>query len=89
MLPQGRYRGELYDIGFDKPEAHVVEKSGRLYYAFFARHFDGPIQLRGLENRRYQIKDYFNNRTLGEASNHQDRLPVAFDRFLVLEATPV
>ena len=27
----GIYRGELYDIGFDKPETHVVEKGGRLY----------------------------------------------------------
>src|ERR1041384_358531 len=23
-LPEGHYRGELYDIGFDKPEAHAV-----------------------------------------------------------------
>ena len=35
-LPRGTYRGELYDIGFDKPETHVVEKDGRLYYAFYA-----------------------------------------------------
>ena len=32
-LPEGGYRGELYDIAFDKPEAHVVEKDGQLYYA--------------------------------------------------------
>ena len=29
-LAQGTYRGELYDIGFDQPETHAVEKSGRL-----------------------------------------------------------
>ena len=27
-LSQGIYRGELYDIGFDEPEAHVVQQSG-------------------------------------------------------------
>src|SRR4029077_16681762 len=36
LLPTGHYRGELSDIGFDKPETHVVEKSGRLYYALYA-----------------------------------------------------
>jgi len=36
MLPLGTYRGELYDIGFDRPETHAIEKDGRLYYAFFA-----------------------------------------------------
>jgi alpha-galactosidase len=42
VLPRGTYRGEPYDIGFDKPETHVVEKSGRLYYAFYSRSFSGP-----------------------------------------------
>jgi len=40
--------GELYDIGFDKPETHVIEKSGRFYYAFYAREYSGPVRLRGL-----------------------------------------
>jgi alpha-galactosidase len=35
-LAHRRYLGELYDIGFDKLETHVVEKEGRLYYAFYA-----------------------------------------------------
>ena len=42
MLPLGIYRGELYDIGFDRPEAHAIEKGGRLYYAFFAPRWSGP-----------------------------------------------
>ena len=45
-LPEGGYRGELYDIAFDRPEAHVVEKDGQLYYAFYADRWDGPIELR-------------------------------------------
>ena len=38
---QGEYLGGLYDIGFDRPEAHVVRKGDALYYAFFAKSFDG------------------------------------------------
>lgn len=89
MLPRGTYRGELYDIGFDKPETHVVEKSGRLYYAFYARNWSGPVTLRGLTARRYRVRDYFNERELGEVADARNRLHLAFDRFLVLEAIPV
>jgi alpha-galactosidase len=88
QLPRGTYRGELYDIGFDKPEAHVVESAGRLYYAFYAPHFEGPIALRGLNGRRHRVRDYFNDRDLGEVGT-QGRLQVAFEQFLVLEAVPV
>ena len=89
LLPRGTYRGELYDIGFDKPEAHVVEKSGRLFYAFYAPRWSGPIELRGLTGERYRVRDYFNDRELGEVAGDRARLTVAFERFLVLEATPV
>ena len=30
MLPLGHYRGELYDIGFDRPEAHAAEHLAHL-----------------------------------------------------------
>ncbi len=89
QLPRGIYRGELYDIGFDRPEAHVVESAGRLYYAFYAPHFDGSVALRGLDSRRHRVRDYFNDRELGEVSGTQQRLQVAFEQFLVLEAVPV
>ena len=89
MLPRGTYRGELYDIGFDKPEAHVVEKSGRMYYAFYARTWKGPVTLRGLSAGRYRVRDYFNDRELGEVSMAQPELALSFARFMVLEAIPV
>jgi alpha-galactosidase len=89
MLPLGVYRGELYDIGFDKPETHVIEKSGRLYYAFYANMWDGDIVLRGLGSGPYRIRDYYNDRDLGTISSGRNRLKVTFDRFLLLEATPV
>jgi alpha-galactosidase len=89
MLPLGTYRGELYDIGFDRPETHAIEKDGRLYYAFFADRWSGPVALRGLRTVSYRIRDYFNERDLGTVSGAKGELPVSFDRFLLLEAIPV
>lgn len=89
VLPLGTYRGELYDIGFDRPETHVVEKNGRLYYAFYASEFTGPVSLRGLSAGRYRVRDYFNDRTLGEVSGNLGRLQASFKGFLLLEAVPV
>jgi alpha-galactosidase len=89
QLPLGTYRGELYDIGFDRPEAHVVEKAGRFYYAFYARKFSGSVPLRGLNAGRYRVRDYFNERELGEVSGAASSLKIAFDGAMVLEAMPV
>jgi alpha-galactosidase len=89
MLPKGRYRGELYDIGFDKPETHAVEKDGRMHYAFYAPSWKGTVELRGLGTGRYRITDYVNGGDLGVVSGPLARLPVQFERYLLLEATPV
>ena len=88
MLPKGQYRGDLYDVGFDKPEAHAIEKDGKLYYAFYADHWDGPIELRGLGPRRYAVVDYYRNTPLGTVTRRSYRLQVRFKRFLLLEAVP-
>jgi alpha-galactosidase len=88
-LPEGRYMGALYDIGFDKPEAHVITKDGRCYYAFYAHRWDGAIELRGLGEGRYTVADYWTGRTIGSASATANRLSVSFERFLLLEATPL
>jgi alpha-galactosidase len=89
QLPLGTYRGELYDIGFDKPETHVIEKAGRFYYAFYGRNFSGLVPLRGLKGGRYKVRDYYNERDLGEVSGKSNQLQIAFNDFLVLEAVPV
>ena len=34
QLSKGEYLN-LYDIGFDYPEAHVIKKDGSFYYAFY------------------------------------------------------
>ncbi|MDP9064250.1 MAG: alpha-galactosidase, partial [Pseudomonadota bacterium] len=88
MLPRGVYRGDLYDIGFDRPEAHVVEKSGALYYAFYAARWQGDVELRGLGPGTYRVRDYFHDRDLGTLCGGRNRLTLAFDRFLLLEASP-
>ena len=89
QLPEGTYRGDLYDIGFDKPETHVVEKDGRLYYAFYAHNFSGLVPLRGLGTASYRVRDYFNDRDLGEVSAAHNKLQLAFDRSLLIEALPI
>jgi alpha-galactosidase len=88
MLSRGEYLGDLYDIGFDLPEAHAIRKDQEIYYAFFARHWKGPIELRGLQNRNYRIVDYVNNKDLGSVHGPQATLSATFDEHLLLEARP-
>jgi alpha-galactosidase len=88
MLSQGQYLGQLYDIGFDVPETHVIRKDKSLYYAFYAKHWTGPVELRGLEDRSYSVVDYVNGKTLGTVQGHNARLKVAFEKHLLLEVVP-
>ncbi|MFO1468869.1 MAG: hypothetical protein U1F35_20875 [Steroidobacteraceae bacterium] len=46
------------------------------------------MNLKGLAQGRYRLRDYFNERDLGEVAAPAARLMVKFDRFLLLEATP-
>ncbi|HEY8265987.1 MAG TPA: glycoside hydrolase family 36 protein [Steroidobacteraceae bacterium] len=88
-LSEGEYLGGLYDIGFDRPEAHVIRKGGGLYYAFFAARHVGPVQLRGLDrDRTYAIRDYVNGLDLGTVKGPVATLDARFHQSLLLEATP-
>ena len=88
MLSRGQYLGQLYDIGFDVPETHVIRKDQTMYFAFYAKHWKGPVELRGLEDRKYSVRDYVNGKDLGTVSGRSARLPVEFDRHLMLEVRP-
>ncbi len=88
MLPLGTYRGELYDLGFDKPETHAVEKDGRMHYAFYAKTWKGSVELRGLKGPS-TVRDYVNDRVLGTVSPASPRIDVAFEHALLIEALPV
>ena len=58
MISTGNYIN-LYDIAYDKPETHVINKDGKMYYAFYADQWNGePIELRGLEKRKYTVCEY-------------------------------
>ncbi len=87
-LSQGTYLGGLYDIGFDRPEAHAIAKDGRLYYAFYAPRFKGEVELRGLEAATYAVRDYVAGRELARVRGPVARLPAAFRGYLLVEARP-
>jgi alpha-galactosidase len=87
-LSEGEYLGELYDIGFDRPEAHAIRKGGAMYYAFYADRFDGQVELRGLETRRYRVVDYESGKDLGSVQGPRALLDAPFRRHLLVEARP-
>ena len=88
-LSEGEYLGSLYDIGFDRPETHVIRKGNALYYAFYAPRHDGVVELRGLApGKSYAVRDYVNGVELGKAEGPVARLTVRFSQSLLLEATP-
>jgi alpha-galactosidase len=89
MLPKGEYLGALYDIGFDKPEAHAISKDGSMYYSFYAADWNGPVQLRGLGQGRYRVRDLFNEADVGEVDAGSNTLELTFKRSVLLQATPM
>jgi alpha-galactosidase len=87
-LSRGQYLGTLYDIGFDLPEAHVIRKEKKLYYAFFAGNWKGTLELRGLDARAYHVVDYVEGKDFGIVQGPVARLSADFSKHLLLEATP-
>lgn len=90
-LAEGRYRGELYDLGFDKPETHVVEQGGALHYAFYADRWEGPVTLRGLTGSgtgRWTVRDSLTGKPLGTVTADKPTLSVRFTHSLLIEAQP-
>ncbi|MHB1146663.1 MAG: glycoside hydrolase family 36 protein [Lutibacter sp.] len=89
MLSKEKYLGSLYDIGYDKPETHVIKKENTMYYSFYAKNWDGEIELRGLDkNTTYLVKDYFNNKDFGLITGNKPIVKTSFKNFLLLEVTP-
>ncbi|MCF6332772.1 MAG: alpha-galactosidase [Draconibacterium sp.] len=88
MLSKGNYLN-LYDIVYDKPESHVIQKGQNYYYAFYADHWQGPIELRGLENRKYKVYDYVNNVDMGTVTGSIGTIKPTFNHYLLVECIPV
>ncbi|HNB55123.1 MAG TPA: alpha-galactosidase, partial [Anaerolineales bacterium] len=83
---EGEYLN-LYDLAFDFPETHAIQKNGRMYYAFFfAESFEGRVELRGLSGREYRVTDYVNEKDLGVVRGEAATLDLAFEGALLLVA---
>ena len=90
MLSKGIYRGDLYDIGYDYPETHCIQKVDTMYYAFYNPNFNGTVQLHGLNpDKKYKVYDYFHDKNLGTINGNLPKLKINFTQFQVLELTPV
>ncbi|HVN81592.1 MAG TPA: glycoside hydrolase family 36 protein [Terriglobia bacterium] len=91
-LAEGEYLN-LYDIGWDNPEGHVIRKEQKLYYGFFTRvpgeEFNGKITLHGLSPGHYRVTDYMQNRTIGEVAGPDPVISSSFRDSLLLMADPV
>jgi alpha-galactosidase len=88
MLPKGEYLGGLYDIGFDRPEAHGIKKDDNMYYAFYADEWEGMVELRGLDKKKYILRDYVNDKEYGSVNGPFQQIKVQFEKYLLLEAIP-
>jgi hypothetical protein len=55
---------------------------------FFAAEWNGPLELRGLGNRRYRVTDYVEGNDLGTVRGPTASLNAAFTGHLLLEARP-
>lgn len=88
MLSREPYLGELYDIGYDKPETHLIRKGDTLFYAFYADEWNGAVEFRGLKNGTYKIRDYVNNVDLGTVSADNPVKELSFSRNKLVEVFP-
>jgi alpha-galactosidase len=99
MLSKGTFRN-LYVIGYDNPEGYVIEKGGKMYYAFFtpsrdgmgkkaADRWAGDLELRGLGAGQYHVTDYVNGKDYGTVAGPTGKLHAEFVENLLLETEPV
>lgn len=90
MLAKGEYLGQLYDIGYDIPETHVIKKDRKYFFAFYNNDWKGKISLKGLDKeKQYHVKDYFNNIDLGLLKDNNHFIDLDFEGFMLLELNPV
>jgi alpha-galactosidase len=100
MLSKGEFL-DLYNYGFDFPEAYAIQKDGHYYYAFYIPQengdkkqpvspskWKGSIELRGLPAKTFHVIDYVNHKDFGNVTGPTAQLNVEFDGNLLLEAAP-
>jgi alpha-galactosidase len=79
----------LYDSAFDAPETHVIRKDRRYYFAFYAPQYAGPVELRGLVEKRYVLFDMVSGKKYGVVSVNDPILNIQFSGALLLFADPI
>ena len=89
MLSKGEYLGGMYDIGYDVPETHLIRKADTLFYAFYAKNYNGKLQFKGLTSDSYKVIDYVNNREIGIIEKAKPEINLKFDKYLLLMAFPI
>jgi alpha-galactosidase len=91
-LAEGEYLN-LYDVGWENPEGHVIRKGQSLYYAFFTRvpggGFNGKIALRGISSAHFRVVDYVHNHVFGKVTGPEANVSVSFRDSLLLLVEPV
>ncbi len=92
MLSSGTFL-DLYNYGYDFPEAYAIRKDGKMYYAFYAAgpsfHWKGEVELRGLDPGHYRVFDYENEKDLGTVDASSPRLKADFNQHLLIEVSKV
>ena len=89
MLSKQDYLGNLYDLGYDKPETHVISKPDTLFYAFYAKAWKGNIELRGLEKgRNYVVQDYVKDSLITRLKGDDPVIHAVFENYLLLAVYP-
>lgn len=90
MLSKGVYRGELYDLGYDYPETHCIQKADTMFFAFFNPNFNGSVDLRGLNaGKKYTVTDIFNGKEIGSIDGSHPILNLNFQHFMIISLKPV
>jgi alpha-galactosidase len=89
LLSMANYRGELYNIGFDSPETHAIQKGDTMFYAFYAKSWNGEVELRGLEDRMYKVIDYVNDKFISDIEGKNAQLNVNFDKYFLIKVIPI
>jgi alpha-galactosidase len=96
MLSKGNFL-DLYVYGYDSPEAYAIEKNGTMYYAFYAPQpqgknagregkWNGEVELRGLGNKTYHVRDYVNGKDYGVVTGPRAKLKVEFTGSMLVQA---
>lgn len=84
-LSEGDYLN-LYDIGFDRPETHVIRRGQTYYYSFFSgKHFHAIVELRGLPKGRFRGTDLVTGNDVSFVHPESPFVNLDFDRSAILK----